>query len=128
MYTVHLRRAGLDPEHDIVLVKEGFCWPALFLSLLWALWHGLWLVALGLVLVEVALAWAVHLIGLDIFVEAVLSLVVYISFAFIANDLRRWALSRRGFLEVTVVGGRDTDSAEARLFERNPGLGEGFSS
>ena len=45
LYSVHLRRHGLDPDRDIVLVKEGFSWPALLFSFLWALRHQLWLAA-----------------------------------------------------------------------------------
>ena len=34
LYSVHLRRHGLDPDRDIVLVKEGFSWPAFFITVL----------------------------------------------------------------------------------------------
>ncbi|MBI2584926.1 MAG: DUF2628 domain-containing protein, partial [Rhodospirillales bacterium] len=34
LYSVHLRRHGLDPDRDLVLVKEGFSWPAFLLSFL----------------------------------------------------------------------------------------------
>ena len=44
-YTVHILPGDPDPGDSIVLVEEGFCWPAFLLSPLWALWHRLWLVA-----------------------------------------------------------------------------------
>ena len=54
VYTVHLRRHGLDPDRDLLVVKEGFSWPAFFLSFLWALWHRLWVPAAGVFLARAA--------------------------------------------------------------------------
>ena len=45
IFTVHLRRHGLDPDHDLIVVKEGFSWPAFFLTGFWALCQRLWLAA-----------------------------------------------------------------------------------
>ena len=59
-YTVHLRRHGLDPERDVVLVKEGFSWPAFFLSFLWALWHQLWLAAALILAAHIAISVGIH--------------------------------------------------------------------
>jgi hypothetical protein len=59
VYTVHIhpRRRDADGlgDRDVVLVKEGFCWPALFFSVIWAIWKGLWLVALLFLLLQAAL-------------------------------------------------------------------------
>ncbi|MBK8909359.1 MAG: DUF2628 domain-containing protein [Rhodospirillales bacterium] len=128
IYTVHLRREGLDPDRDIVLVKEGFNWPALFFSLLWALWHGLWLVALGLVLAEVILGATMRVLGAGPWIETAISTGVAVIFAFIANDLHRWTLKRRGFVEAGVIAGSNRHSAEVRLFDRNPDLFDGCAS
>ena len=40
LYTVHL----LDDASDdgLVLVKEGFSWPAFFVAVPWALFHRMW--------------------------------------------------------------------------------------
>lgn len=128
IYTVHLRREGLDPDRDIVLVKEGFNWPALLFSLLWALWHGLWLVALGLVLAEVILGTTMRFLGAGPWIETAIFTGVAMIFAFIANDLRRWTLRRRGFVQAGVIAGRNRDAAEVRLFDRNPDLVDGYVS
>ena len=103
VYTVHLRRQGLDPDRDIMLVKEGFCWPALLFLVLWALWCRLWWVAFGLLVIEVALSGAVALLGLDPLSEAAISLGFAVIVGFVANDLKRWTLRRQGFVEVAVV-------------------------
>ena len=42
IYTAHVRGRGREPTSDVVLVKDGFSWPAFFFSLIWALWHRLW--------------------------------------------------------------------------------------
>ena len=114
-YTVHLRRHGLDPDRDLVLVNEGFCWPAFLFSVVWALWHRLWLVTLITVFALVVLAFAVAVAGPA---AAGLALIIGV----VANDLRRWTLKRRGFVETGVVAGRDRDAAERRFLEGDPGL------
>jgi hypothetical protein len=121
-YTVHLRRQGLDPDRDIVLVKEGFCWPALLFSVLWALWCRLWWVALGLLVVEVALSGAGTLLGLDPLSEAAISLGFAVIVGFVANDLKRWTLRRQGFAEAAVIIASDRDAAERRFYDHNPRL------
>ena len=122
VYTVHLRRQGLDPDRDIVLVKEGFCWPALLFSVLWALWCRLWWVALGLLVAEAAVSGAVALLGLDPLSEAAISLGFAVIVGFVANDLKRWTLRRHGFGEAAVVIAGDRDAAERRFYDRNPRL------
>ena len=65
VYTVHLRHRGLNPDNDIVLVSEGFCWGACVLSLIWALWHRMWWVALCLAIVSVVLNVMIYMLGMD---------------------------------------------------------------
>ena len=120
VYTVHLRRQGLDPDRDIMLVKEGFCWPALLFSILWALWCRLWWVALGLLVVEVALSGAVALLGLAPLSEVAISLGFAVIVGFGANDLKRWTLRRQGFVEVAVVVAETLRQALASAYSANP--------
>ncbi|MBI4365233.1 MAG: DUF2628 domain-containing protein, partial [Deltaproteobacteria bacterium] len=74
LYSVHLRRHGLDPDRDLVLVKEGFSWPAFLLSFLWALWQRLWLAAAVIAAAHVVLSITVILLGADPVSEIALSL------------------------------------------------------
>ena len=46
VYTVHYRPGPGSLDPDLVLIKEGFCWPAFLLNALWALWHRLWIAAI----------------------------------------------------------------------------------
>jgi len=121
-YTVHVRRQGLDPDRDLVLVKEGFSWPALLFTVLWALWHRLWLVAVGMVVLSLGLEAGLAMLGADPAVQSAVSVGLTVFFALLANDLRRWTLGRRSFVEAGVVVGPDADSAERRFLDLNPTL------
>ena len=50
LYTVHYRAFGLNPEKNLVVIKEGFSWLGFLFSGFWALAHGLWLTAAALFL------------------------------------------------------------------------------
>lgn len=121
LYTVHVRRHGLDPDRDVVLVKEGFSWLAALFGPLWALWHGLWLVAAGLVGLEVVLAAVTSGLALTSPAEMVVAVAVAIGVGFVANDLRRWTLRRRGFDLVSVASGGDGESAVRRFLDGRSG-------
>ena len=122
VYTVHLRRQGLDPDRDVMLVKEGFCWPAFLVSVLWALWCRLWWVALAFLVAELALSGAAALLGLDPVSQAAVSAGVAVIIGFVANDLKPWTLRRQGFVEVAVVTADSRDAAERRFYDHNPQL------
>ena len=121
-YTVHLRRHGLDPDRDLVLVKEGFSWPAFFFSMLWALWLRLWLVAGLFLLVQAALSLVLAVWRPDPVSAAAVSAGAALILAFAANDLRRWTLGRRGFVETSVVAADNRDGAERRFLDGEPAL------
>jgi hypothetical protein len=120
IYTVHLRRQGLDPDRDIVLIKEGFSWPAFLFSAAWALWHRLWLAALALLVGEAAVSAGALALGFDPGSQTAVSLGFAVLVGLVANDLRRWSVARNGFVEVSVVGGRDLDAAVRRFLDYNP--------
>ena len=121
-YTVHLRRHGLDPDRDLVLVKEGFSWPAFFFSVLWALWHRLWLVAGIFFLVQLAMSLILAVWVPDPVAAITMSVGTALILAYAANDLWRWALERLGFVETAVVAADDRDGAERRFLDGEPAL------
>jgi hypothetical protein len=115
IFTVH--QAPGAPAGDVVLVKEGFSWPALAFGPFWALWHGLWLwlaiwVAAAAVLagMEELLPGAANVLGI---VELGLAVLI----AAEANDIRRRKLARQGYAEIGVVGGPDHDTAARRYVD-----------
>ncbi|MBK8208847.1 MAG: DUF2628 domain-containing protein [Rhodospirillales bacterium] len=122
MYSVHLRRPLLNPDRDICLVKEGFSWPAFFFSVLWALWCRLWLAAAGIFAAEIALSGVMSLLGADEMTQAAISVGFAVLLGVVANDIKRWSLFRRGFLQVAVVTGEDSDAAERRFWDQRPSL------
>ena len=122
VYTVHIHPRRRDMDRDIVLVKEGFCWPALFFSVLWAIWNGLRLVAVRFLLLEAALSLLFDIFPISPWSQAGLSLLLAVAIGLTANDLRRWTLSRRGYQGAGAVVERDLVAAERRFFENNPGL------
>lgn len=122
VYTVHMRRPTLDPDRDIRLVKDGFSWPAFFFSIVWALWCGLWLVAVLVLAVDVALGAVLAALGGDPLTNTVFSIGCAVILGLVANDLKRWTLFRRGFLEVGVVTGSNVAAAERRFWDQRPNL------
>ena len=73
IYSVHDRPGSLAPDRDVVLVKEGFCWPAFFLTALWALWHRLWRAFVAMAFLGAGLRpgadWVMEQVGFDRFLE-----------------------------------------------------------
>jgi len=120
LYTVHIRRASRDPDRDVVLVREGFSWGAFLFTALWALWRGMWLTGLLIVLGGLVLDSVVELAQLDPVSETVLSLAYALYIGFCGNDWRRRSLARRGFEEQAVVGAADLGDAERRYFDVAP--------
>jgi hypothetical protein len=100
----------------LAFVKEGFSWPALFLPLLWLIYHRMWIEFFLLLALYAALQAA---FGGDPQGEALAawaSLGVGVLFAFEANDLRTAALERRGYRCAGVAIGRDRTEAERAFF------------
>lgn len=122
VFTIHTRRGGLDPDRDIVVVKEGFCWPAFFFSVVWAVWCRLWLVALGLLVAESVVGAIMAWLSANAVTQAIVSVGLALIIGIIGNDLRRWTLGRRDFIESDIVVAADGDTAEHRFFERHPQL------
>lgn len=105
---------GHDP--DVVLVKDGICWPALFVPLLWGLIRQQWLFVLAVLLAAAAITLGGPAIGAGPAVEAVLGLGLNIAAALFANDWRAWRLEAAGYRLVAVLGARNQATAERRWF------------
>ena len=120
IYTVHEPDpAPVDPiarADATVFVKEGFAWLALIVPFLWLLFHRLWWALLGLVIVAVLIAVIPALVTGDPAAARYPSFLVNIVMGFIANDLRRWTLARRGYVHVATVQGANREAAEFRYF------------
>lgn len=119
-YTVHLRPARPAEDPDVVLVKEGFSWPALFVTVLWAIWHQLWLGLVLYIVVALALGAAAAVLELSDEAGMLLALAYAVLVAAHANDWRRRSLARRGYRFDAVVAARNRAEAEHRYFTDRP--------
>lgn len=119
VYTVHTPPlSSRDP--DPILVKEGFCWPAFLFGPLWSLVHRLWLVTVLMLAVLIVLGAGLDALGVDDFVETVISIAIAVLIGAHANDWRRRALAKRGYREAGVVAARSVDEALARYLDGEP--------
>ena len=124
LYSVFLRRHGLEPDKDLVLVKEGFSWPAFFLTFLWALWHRLWLGAAVIFGIQSVISLMIVLYKPDQLTQSILSLGAAVLFGFIANDFRQSKLEDQGFECADVVSGGNGEQALFRFLDKDPVLAQ----
>jgi hypothetical protein len=125
-YTVYEQRvAPGDVEEragDLVFVKEGFAFWALFVPPLWflvnRLWRGLFLY-LGL---AIALVTALLLLGVNEQLIGWAGWALNLIFAFEARDIQRASLERNDYVLKGIVSGRNLAECERRfLMEWLPG-------
>ncbi len=119
-YTVHHRsgvREEIDP--DVVFIKEGFCWPVLFLPLLWMLYRLQFWGLLAYLAVTILLSGLIAFTGMDHVTGFALSLVIALFVAAIANDWRRWRLGARGYELIAVVAANNLRGAEDKFFRED---------
>lgn len=115
IYTVHeLSGAPVDGD-GIVLVHEGFSWPALFAPLIWLVYQRLWLALLLYAVATSVLMAAAGAVFNDTAI-VIIAFAVQFGFAVFANDVRRWTLALRGYDEAGVVTGRNLVEAEREFF------------
>ena len=117
IYTVLAPRADGAAASDpmsVIFVKEGFCWPALFVAVPWLVFRRMWLVLVGYIVVAIVVSAVSAATGrLSTGVAIVL---LHFLFALEANQLRRWTLERRGYGSTGVVEARGLEEAEIRYF------------
>ena len=122
VYTIHHDFLSADPASEFSVVKEGFCWPALIFTALWALWHRMWLAFVLLVAAGVALELALAILGADGVASFAIGLGYSALVGYGANDWRRRSLARRGAALMGIVAAADAEAALHRYVDRNPGL------
>lgn len=115
-YSVHALAWSAAEDADVVIVAEGFSWPALLFGPFWALWHGMWKTAIALLVIGAVIGGLGAAARLAPDAVSVLQLLVQVGLGLWGNDLRRLALARRGYVERAVVAGRDARDAEHRYF------------
>ncbi len=103
-----------DPVR-FAFVKDGFCWPALFIPEIWVLYRRMWLVFV----VYLAASLAISVVGTKVGgpLPWVTLILMHLLFALEANALRRWKLARLGYEFVGVAEG-PREEAELRFFSQ----------
>ncbi len=113
-YAVLVRDRHPDRAPDIALVPYGFSWGAFLFQALWALYRGVWLTAILLLVAAMAISLIADTLGLDPLGAATVEIAGSLILAFGANDLRRFELVRRGFAVTGIVRAAGLAEAEAR--------------
>jgi hypothetical protein len=110
-----LEPSDLNPD-KVVLVREGFDAWALLLTVVWALWHRLWVVASLLFAAFVAIAvaedWYHWHWGISLAAETGLAMV----FGFEASRFRVQSLQRAGYRLTGLIQASSAAAAELQYF------------
>ena len=118
VYTIHVKQEVRLPE--ILVIREGFCWPALVFGPLWALRHRLWAAFAMLCATIAALLAADWFLRPDGVTRAAAAAAVVLFAGFAGNDWRRAAAELRGWRMAGLAAAPDRDSALRRYFDLNP--------
>lgn len=120
-YTVHHidndPRTVVDWADETVFVKDGFCWPAFLIPMLWLIYRGMWWVLLGYFALVIATSALTNFLGVDDLTAVAVAFAVNLLMGFEGNDLLRWTLSRSGLKPIAVVQARSLTAAERRFFQ-----------
>jgi len=98
-----------------ILVRTGFNWLAFFCAPVWAIAHGLWLVAGSVIAVYVAVIAVPEALGLDPAIAVCLVAGVALFCGLSGSDWRQAGLRRQGFDLHAVIAARDREHAFVRL-------------
>src|SRR5580704_8689835 len=113
VYTVHEpppQAAGELPDGErIVFVRDGFSWSAFVLAPLWMLWHRMWLVLGGYLVLSVAVDKGVAALGGPQLLTVLAGILPSLLVGMEASTLRRLTLRRKGWTNVAVVSGVDLE-------------------
>lgn len=120
VFSVHIPPATTgkaQPETDRVkFVADKFSWPALFFGPAWLVWHRMWWIFAGYIMVAALLPMCGDLLGVNDMALSWITLAVMILFALEAPVLRRWSLARKGYELATFLSGHDVQDCEVKFF------------
>jgi hypothetical protein len=120
VYTVHeppLRaaQAAANPER-FIFVRDGFYFWAFVFSVLWMLWHRMWLVLVIYIAVAVGIETVLRYAGVPGPVPGIVAVLLSLLVGLEAGTLRRFTLARRGWKNVGIISAHDLEDAERRFF------------
>jgi len=121
VYTVHApltNGANLTATDKFAFVRDGFYFWAMLFSVIWLVWHRLWLALIGWIVLTVGVDVGLAALGVGRSTILAVNLLLALLFGFEAASLRRWTLARRKWRQLDIVVADDEESAERRFFER----------
>ncbi len=120
VYTVHQPLAfandPLKQVDQLVFIKEGFSWLALLFPVFWLIFHRMWLVLIGFIVVFFAVQWGLLTLGLSEDAVGIMTSLLLVGFAFEANTFKRWTLGRSGYKMIAAVTGKSLGDCELKFF------------
>jgi len=121
VYTVHApvaSGADLAAADKFVFVRDGFHFWAAVATVIWLLWHRLWLVLIGWIALMVAIQFGMSSLGASRGTILAVDVLIALLMGLEAASLQRWTLSRGKWRQLDVVVADDTEAAERRFFDR----------
>lgn len=118
IYTAYVRPGSARPDREAVLIAERFSFGACAWTVLWALYHRLWLAAVVLVAVGAVLGLVFRTLDLHPLVQAATSTVLSVWVGFEGRDWQRARLIRQGWMPAGVVIAPNLKLAEQRFFAK----------
>ncbi|PZF77441.1 DUF2628 domain-containing protein [Aestuariivirga litoralis] len=113
--------AVLEPPDDspwrVTFVPEGFSWGAFAFTVIWALWHRLWVVAALLFSLSAVFTIAANLQLLGPGLATLLQFGISLLFAFEARALQVKSLERAGFRRAGLIQASCLEAAELTYFD-----------
>jgi hypothetical protein len=131
VYTVHApvaNGADLAAADKFVFVRDGFHFWAAVATVIWLLWHRLWLALIDWIVLLVAIQYGMAALGAGRGTIFTVDVLISILMGFEAATLRRWSLSRRKWRLLDVVVADDEEAAERRFFDRWTARHRGFAN
>ncbi|MCB1378698.1 MAG: DUF2628 domain-containing protein [Alphaproteobacteria bacterium] len=113
-YSIFCREGG-SPD-SVVFVKEGFSVPAMVFTVLWALWHKMWIAAAVMLVVMALVAGLFSILAPDDQMIAVVNLAAGLVLGFEAHRLRCWSLTLSGYRQADLIQAQNIDEAEWKYF------------
>jgi Protein of unknown function (DUF2628) len=128
VYTVHeppMREESTPDPERFVFVRDGFSFTAFVFGPVWMLWHRMWLIFFGYVIVAGILEIALRGVGASSGATSLVGFLFALLIGFEAPTLRRFALRRRKWSNLGIIVGDNLESAEQRFFDawtKSPGI------
>ncbi len=117
LYSALIKKDQKDDLFDLMLVREGFHFSALFFGIFWLCYHRIWLALLVQIVVSALLFFCFssgYISHPQLLVMNVTLLMIY---AFNADRLLEYSFKKRGYEFVAMIAGNSELDARVRLGE-----------